>query len=133
MDVKKTSHSVYNLNYHIVLVIKYRQNILIGEVEEFVKEQINSICQRYNWEVLALEVMPDHIHVFLSAEPKYAPLTIGTTLKSILAVEVFRRFSDLKARRFWVSGLFTDGTYYGSAGSVSTEIIKKYIEEQKDK
>ena len=92
MDVKKTSHSIYNLNYHLVFVIKYRHNILTGEVEEFVKEQIQCICQRYDWEVLALEVMPDHIHVFLSAEPKYAPLTIGTTLKSILAVEVLEDF-----------------------------------------
>jgi len=60
-----------------------------------------------------------------------APVTIAKTIKSILAVGVFKTFPTLKQKRFWGSGLWSDGTYYGSAGSVSAEIIKKYIENQK--
>ena len=128
---KKTKHSVYNLNYHIVFVVKYRHKVLSGEVETFLKQRIQEICTQYDWEQLALEVMPDHVHLFVSAPPKIAPLTIATTLKSILTVDVFKRFQGLKQAHFWGSGLFSRGCYYGSAGTVSAETIKKYIEQQK--
>jgi len=189
---KAAAHCVYNLNYHIVnyhivLVTKYRNRVLTGDIERFVKEQVplicaryessalgtshlrsvrvicaryessalgtshlrsvRVICARYEWETLALEVMPEHVHLFVSAGPLTAPNTIAKTVKSILqehpgrrrvprvpdaAVAVFREFLTLKARRFWGSGLWSDGCYYGSAGAVSAKIIKCYIESQKD-
>ena len=101
-------------------------------MEKFVKKRIPEICQQYEWELLSFEVMPEHIHLFVSAPPKIAPLTIASTIKSIVAVDVFREFSMLKTYKFWGSGLFSRGCYYGSAGSVSAETIKRYIEEQKD-
>lgn len=132
MDVKKTSHSVYNLNYHIVFVTKYRHNVLIRDVEEYAKQQLRDICERYEWEILAMEIMPDHIHIFVSVNPGTAPLTISSTIKSILTVDIFRKFDNIKKKYFWKSGLFTDGTYFGSAGNVSEKTIRKYIEEQKN-
>ena len=133
MKNKKTKHSVYNLNYHIIFVTKYRHNVLIGEVEEFVKSKLEELCISYGWELISMELMPDHIHIFVTAEPKIAPLAIASTLKSILTVEVFKKFSTLKQKYFWGSGLFSRGCYYGSAGTVSAASIKKYIEEQKEK
>jgi putative transposase len=133
MKNKKTKHSVYNLNYHIVLVTKYRRQVLHGEIEEIVKKRIGEICKEYEWELIALEVMPDHIHLFVSAPPKIAPLTIASTIKSIVAVDTFKNIWALKKFNFWGSGLFSRGTYYGSAGTVSSETIKKYIAEQKTK
>lgn len=131
MTTKRTSHSVYNLNYHIVFVTKYRHPVLVGDVEEFVNERTRGICTRYGWEVLAIEVMSEHVHLFVSAPPKIAPLTIAATLKSILSVDVFRAFPTLKKRRFWGSGLWTGSTYFGSAGTVSADTIKRYIAQQK--
>lgn len=132
MKTKTTNHSTYNLNYHIVFVTKYRNKVLTGQVETFVKQRIEDICKQYGWEKLALEVMPDHIHLFVSAEPKIAPLAIATTIKSILTVDVFTKFKNLKSQKFWGSGLFSRGTYYGSAGTVSGATIQKYIENQKN-
>jgi putative transposase len=130
MTTKSTAHSVYNLNYHIVFVTKYRHKVLQGEVAEYAKQRIGEICKQYGWEQLALEVMDEHIHLFVSAPPKVAPLNICFTIKSILTVDVFRKFTTLKQQYFWGSGLFSDA-YYGSAGTVSSSTIKKYIEEQK--
>jgi putative transposase len=76
--------------------------------------------------------MPEHVHLFVSAPPTIAPNTIARTVKSILAVSVFRQFPTLKRRRFWGSGLLSDGCYYGSAGTVSAATIQHYIENQKD-
>jgi putative transposase len=81
---------------------------------------------------MEFEVMPDHIHLFVSAPLKIAPLTIASTLKSILTVDVFKEFEVLKQAKFWGSGLFSRGCYYGSAGTVSAATIEKYIREQKD-
>jgi putative transposase len=128
---KTTKHSVYNLNYHIVLVTKFRHKVIIGDIETYVKEEIPKICQQYGWEILALECMPEHVHLFVSAPPTVAPITINSTIKSLLAIGVFRVFPSLKSKKFWGSGLWSDGTYYGSAGCVSAEIIKRYIENQK--
>ncbi len=101
---KATAHSVYNLNYHIVFVTKYRNQVLTGAVEKHIKEQMPILCERYGWEQLALECMPDHVHLFVSAPPTQgqgvarphrsatAPVTITQTLKSILALSVFKTF-----------------------------------------
>jgi putative transposase len=104
---------------------------LVGEIETFVKERTREICTRYGWELLEMEVLPEHVHLFVSAPPKIAPLQIASTLKSILAVDVFRVFPTLKKRRFWGSGLWIDSTYFGSAGTVSADTIKRCIMEQK--
>jgi len=133
VETKTTKHSVYSLNYHIVLVTKYRHKVLVGEIETFVKTRLQELCQQYGWDLLASEVMPEHIHLFVSAEPKIAPLSIATTIKSILAVDVFPDvLPRLKSKYFWGSGLFSRGCYYGSAGTVSSETIRRYIEEQKE-
>jgi len=133
MNNKKTQHSVYNLNYHIIFVTKYRHNVLKDNVETYVKSKLEELCILYGWELISMELMPDHIHIFVSAEPRVSPLAIASTLKSILTVEVFRQFPKLKKKYFWGSGLFSRGCYYGSAGTVSAATIKKYIEEQKEK
>ncbi len=106
---KRTSHSIYTLNYHLVFVTKYRHCVLTGRIADHLKTVIPTVCTRYGWEQLALEVMPDHVHLFLSAPPTTAPMVIGKTLKSILALDVFRTFPALKRRHFWGSGLWSDG------------------------
>jgi len=129
---KTTAHSVYNLNYHIVLVTNYRHEVFTGAVEDHIKDQMPVLCQRYGWEQLALEVMPNHLHLFVSAPPTTAPVTIATTMKSILALSVFRAFPLLKKKHFWGSGLWSDGCYYGAAGTVSAATIAMYIANQKN-
>jgi REP element-mobilizing transposase RayT len=75
-----------------------------------------------------METMPDYVHVFLSAPPTVAPTEIVRTMKSVTANKVFCAVPSLKKRYFWGSGLWSRGYYVGTAGNVSTETIKKYIE-----
>lgn len=128
---KRSAHAVWNLNYHIVFVTNYRNKVLHNGVDDFLKEMIPKLCEQYGWELLAIEVMPDHVHLFVSAPPTVAPVAVERTLKSIMAVEVFKKFSTLKQRYFWDSGLWNRGCYYRSAGVVSAETIKRYIAQQK--
>lgn len=133
MDVKKTRHCKYNINYHLVWCPKYRHKILCGEIESFLKELILNVCDSYGYDLLNIEVMPDHLHLFVSAPPYIAPTEIVKTIKSITAIEIFKRFPDLKPKKFWGSGLWSKGYFVGTAGTVTSETIQKYIAEQKEK
>jgi len=128
---KKTRHSTYFTNYHIVWIPKYRRRILIGDVAMAVEESIRTVAQEKEWEIIALEVMPDHVHLFVSAPPKYAPAEIVKAFKGWSARKVLMAFPELgqKTRR---GTLWAPSYYVGTAGNVSAETIKHYIEECQD-
>jgi len=126
----RTSSATYNINYHIVWCPKYRRGILKGKVEEFLKLCMYTIADTKDWTVHALEVMPDHIHIFISAPPFQAPTDIVKVLKGVTARQLFLKFPELK-KKLWKGNLWSPSYYVGTAGSVSAETIRKYIEEQK--
>ena len=68
--------------------------------------------------------MPDHIYLFISAPPTIAPTELVKVLKSVSSNEMFKAFPSLKKNKFWGSGLWSKGYYIGTAGAVSSEIIK---------
>ncbi len=78
-----------------------------------------------------MEVMPDHVHLFGQAAHTTVPVEIAKTLTSISAVAIFTRFSTLKGRRFWGSGLWSESIYDGSVGHISAATVRAYIESQK--
>jgi len=129
MVVKKSSSAVYNINYHIVFCPKYRQDVLIGEVKDFTEECIQTIAAAKDWEVLELRVMPDHIHLFISAPPFDSPTSIVKIFKGTTALRVFKRFPKLH-QRLRKGNLWSPSYYVGTAGHVSAETIQRYIEEQ---
>ena len=117
--MRSNNNSVPTLQYHIVWCTKYRHPILTGAVEVETKTILAQTCTEYGWSLKAIEVMPDHVHLFLEASPDEAPSTIARTLKSISAVHIFTAFPRLKERKFWGSGLWSRGCYYGSVGAVT--------------
>jgi putative transposase len=129
---KSTGTAVYNLNYHFVWSTKYRKKVLRAPVDETLKEAIKALCQEHGYELIALEVMEDHVHVFLSAPPKVAPAIIAKILKGSTARTLFTKHPELKS--ILRSGHLWNPSYYvGSAGHVSSEIIQRYIDGQKTK
>jgi putative transposase len=126
----RTSSAVYNINYHIVWCPKYRRGILKDSVESFLKSCLQTICETKKWEIFEMEVMPDHIHIFISAPPFEAPTDIVKILKGVTARRLFMEFPDLK-KKLWKGSIWSPSYYVGTAGHVSAETIKRYIEEQK--
>ena len=129
--MRNNNNSVSTLQYHIVWCTKYRHPVLTGAVEVETKTILAQTCTEYGWTLKAIEVMPEHVHIFLEASPDEAPSSIARTLKSISAVHIFTAFPKLKERKFWGSGLWSRGCYYGSVGAITEERVKKYIENQK--
>jgi putative transposase len=131
MAMKKSSSAVYNINYHLVWCPKYRRDILQDEVADFVNECIQTIAATNGWEILELRVMPDHIHLFISAPPFVSPTAMLKILKGTTALRVFKRFPELY-QRLRKGNLWSPSYYVGTAGHVSAETIQRYIEEQGD-
>jgi putative transposase len=71
---KSTRHAKFLINYHFVWIPKYRKDFLKDpEVKNTVEETIRELSKTYKFDILALEIMPDHIHLFISALPRYSP------------------------------------------------------------
>lgn len=130
---RKINHCVYNINYHIVFCPKYRHKVIKDDVAETIKEVVQEICAAYGYDLIQMEAMPDHLHIFLSAPPTAAPTEIVRRLKSIAANRIFAAFPCIKKKYFWGSGLWSRGYYIGTAGNVSAETIRQYIEAQKSR
>ena len=129
-SVRRSRHAVYDLKYHFVWIPKYRKLILKGEVAEGLKEIFAGIAERYEMEIDTLEVMPDHVHIFLIAPPKYSPSRVVQILKSISAREVFRRYPWLR-EQLWGGELWGYGYFVRSVGDeVTAEVIRRYIKLQ---
>ena len=77
--VKRAKHAVYDLKYHFVWIPKYRKLVLKGPVAESLKQIFHGIAERYELEIDTLEVMPDHVHLFVLVPPKYSPSPVSYT------------------------------------------------------
>jgi putative transposase len=133
LEKRKSSHSINLIGYHLVWCTKFRHPILKDGVDIIVKQAIGETCFEYNWSIKAIEVMPDHVHIFLQANPEDKPIDIVKTLKSISSVAVFYSFPKLKGQKFWGSCLWFKGSYYASVGQIFQVAIKNYILSQKSK
>ena len=129
MNINKTRYSIYNLNYHIVWIPKYRKKIFIANMEVRLGEIIRESCIKNDISVLALEIMPDHIHLFVSAPPRLPPSEIVNIVKGYSSRKMRQEFPHLK--KIIRDELWTRTYFVGSAGTVTAETIKKYIAEQK--
>ena len=125
--VKRGKHAVYDLKYHFVWIPKYRRLVLTGEVAQSLKEIFLGIAERYELEIDTLKIMPDHVHLFLSAPPKYSPSRIVQILKSISARELFKRHPEVE-EELWGGELWSDGYFVRSVGDeVTATVIRRYI------
>ncbi|MDD3552839.1 MAG: IS200/IS605 family transposase, partial [Methanothrix soehngenii] len=71
--MRSTRHSKYNINYHLVWIPKYQRPVLTGDVADHLKDIFHTIAEKKGVEILSLEIMPDHIHLFISSPPQNAP------------------------------------------------------------
>ena len=125
---KHSSHVVYNLSYHLIWCPKYRRKVLVNDIEVRLKELLIEKATEIGVEIKAMEVMPDHVHLFVSANPTLAPHQIAGWLKGYTSFKLRKEFPRLKSR---LPTLWTRAYYIESVGHISEGTIKKYIQDQK--
>lgn len=132
--MKNLTHArtcVYNVNYHVVWSVKYRRPVLTKEIEQRLKEIFQEVGNDKGFIVQQVEIGEnDHVHVFASAHPKVAPSYIVKMLKGISGRKLFIEFPEIKSK-LWKGQLWNPSFYIETVGSISEDVIKKYIEKQK--
>ena len=123
-----TKTTVSFIRYHFVFCPYRRRKIFdIPNVEDRFKELVYEICNKYGFEVIAMECHHDHVHLFLSATPKYGPAGIMRIIKGTTSKVLREEFQKLSRMRF----LWTRSYFVSTAENVSASTIKKYVETQK--
>jgi len=105
--------------------------VIKDNVETALKEILQNIAVNYEYEIFEMETMPDHIHIFIGTKPTVAPTDVVRTMKSISAIELFKRFPKLKQFYGRCGSLWSKGYFVSTIGNVSEASIRKYIQEQK--
>lgn len=124
----KTQYSVHKTVYHIVWCTKYRRKIIKGNVVTALKDIFQQISDERNWPVVAAEVFVDHVHLFVSAPPQWAPAQVAKIFKGVSARRLLMKYPKLSTYK-GRSKLWSPSYYIGTAGNVSAETIKRYIKE----
>ena len=122
--------SVYNLGYHIIWCSKYRRKVLINEIENKLRDIIITKCNELDCHVHELNIMPDHVHLFVKTKPTIAPHFLVQQIKGISSRILRSEFKELKSK---MPSMWTRSYFIESVGHISQETIQKYIQEQKNK
>lgn len=127
---RNTKTTVSMINYHFVFCPRYRRKIfLINGVERRFKELIKIKCAELDIKIIAMECDQDHVHLFLNCLPTQSPSDIMQTLKGYTSKIMRSEFIELSR----MPSLWTRSFYVSTAGNVSSETIKQYVESQKKK
>ena len=125
------NHSKFLIKYHIILVCKYRKQLLVGAFEYDMKKIMRHISEMSDFDIKVMETDKDHLHMMVRSEPKLSPLQIVRRLKQMSTSAVWKKYRDFLRHNFYKEHTFwTDGYFVSSIGNVSQETIKKYIENQ---
>lgn len=127
-NLKNNTTSVVNINYHIIWCPKYRRKVLVDGVDARLKEVLVQIAEESGCTIETMEVMPDHIHIFLKGTPTIPIHLIVKNLKGKSSRILRTEFPHLKRR---LPCLWTRSYYCETIGCINEETIKRYIENQK--
>ena len=131
-DVTHGRGYVYSLQYHIVWVTKYRKPVFIGRIESDVKKYLNEMLQSLSMDVIAMEVMPDHIHLLVNCKPQLRLSDAVQILKGNIARWLFLSHPEIK-EQLWGGHLWNPSYFVATVSNRSLEQVAGYINSQKNK
>ena len=125
----KGPHTVYDIQYHLVWVTKYRYQVLTGEVALRARELIRQTCEARSITILSGHVSKDHIHLHVSCPPELAPSKVAQYIKGRSSRLIQQEFPHLR-KRYWGKHLWARGYFCASVGKLTEKMIAAYIEQQ---
>ncbi|WP_427050970.1 IS200/IS605 family transposase [Paenibacillus sp. TC-CSREp1] len=127
-EYRRTNTTVSLLNYHFVFCPRYRRKIFLkSEVEQRFKALVHEVCAELKMEIVAMECDKDHTYLFLHALPTLSPADIMAKIKGFTSKKLREEFPHLQH----LPSLWTRSYFVSTAGHVSSETIKRYVEQQK--
>lgn len=129
MKYKNNLNVVYSCKYHVVWCPKYRRKVLVDKVEIRLKELIQSICVERNFDLIEMEVMPDHVHLLIEVDPQFGIHKAVKLIKGTTSRVLRQEFPWLRSR---IPSLWTNSYFVSTVGGAPLSVIKQYIENQKN-
>ena len=126
---RKSSHTVYDLKYHLVWITKYRKPVLVGDIATRTRELIREICKSQDVEIIKGHISRDHVHVFVSVPPHVSVSQLVQWLKGKTSRKMMMEYKSL-SRMFWGRHMWARGYFVASSGNITDEVIIQYIEQQ---
>lgn len=129
MDLETNLHSVFLLNYHLVMCVKYRNKVIDDVISERLKEIFSYIAPAYKITIVEWNHDEDHVHVLFRAHPKTELTKFINSYKSASSRLVKKEFPEIK-KYLWKEMFWSRSFCLLTTGGVTVDIIRKYIETQ---
>ena len=130
-EIRRTAHSKYRCQYHIVFAPKYRRKEIYGTLKKDIGQILRKLCEQKDVEIIEAEACPDHIHMLVSIPPHISIAQFMGYLKGKSSLIIFDRHANLKykygSRNFWARGYYVDTV--GRNKKVIAEYIRNQLEE----
>ena len=129
---RKTQHSVYSITLHLVLVVKYRRDVIDDTISDRIRELFEKIGLLYDVEIIEWNHDKDHVHTILSISPSTNLNKYVNAAKTASSRLIKKELPEIKSKLYQDS-LWTRGFYVNSTGSTQIEVVKNYILNQGEK
>ena len=130
MKYKSNNNIVYSCKYHVVFCPKYRRKILTDGIDVRFKEIAKQVAKELRFEIIEMEIMPDHVHLLLEVNPQFGIHTAVKRIKGKTSHDLRQEFPSINRR---IPTLWTNSYFVSTVGGAPLETIKQYIENQKGK
>ena len=129
-EVKQGRGYVYSIQYHIVWCVKYRQKVLLGDIDKKLKEILNQIATDNGFTISEIESDCDHVHLLIDCNPQHSIPNIIKALKGVSARLLFKEFPQLK-KKLWEGNLWNPSYFVATVSEHTEAQIRQYIQNQK--
>ena len=128
LGYKSNKNVVYSSKYHVVWCPKYRRKVLVDAIAKRLFVLVHKTALRYRAEVIALEIMPDHVHLLVEVDPQLGIHRLVKYIKGVTSHDLRKEFPSLSSR---LPSLWTNSYFVSTVGGAPLEVIKQYVENQK--
>ena len=126
------NHSVFSLNYHLILVIKYRRKVISEKIKQRLIEIFEYICGNYNISAIEINSDLDHLHVLFKAHPNSELSKFINAYKSATSRLIKKEFPEIKDS-LWADSFWSKSFFLATTGGVTLDTLKQYVETQGEK
>lgn len=129
-DVRSNNNVVYRCTYHVVWCPKYRRNVLVDpDVAARLKQIIREVCAERDAPIAELETMPDHVHLLVTCDPQFGIHRLVKQIKGRSSHLLRQEFPSIKSR---LPTLWTNSYFVATVGGATLEVVKRYVENQRN-
>jgi putative transposase len=132
MELDNNNHSVFSLNYHLILVIKYRRKVMNRAVSEKAKQMFMDIGEKYHITLLEWNHDQDHVHTLFKAHPKTELSKFINAYKSASSRIIKKEFPHVR-KQLWKAYFWSSSFCLLTTGGAPIHVVKQYIENQGNK